>query len=118
MLRALERSEDNIVSALKSEFGPAILTIGDHEQRLRILETEGSRKAEDAIEKAGEVLVDHNLLKGRVDIIEDTDRSRSDRRQGVTYLLTAGQKAIVLVSLILGIALVLINLIHAIVPVT
>lgn len=94
MLRALERSEDNIIQALKAEFGPAILTIGDHETRLRSLEQNGSRDAKAALKAAADVAVGHELLVRRVDDIEDARRTEKDQRSGMFSVLRLSNKAI------------------------
>lgn len=96
--RAVAESEVRIVAAINTAVAPLTASSADHEGRIRSLELGGSNEAKEANKAIA-------ALTLRVAALELEENTLMAREKGILATLSAGQKTVLLLASIVGMAL-------------
>ncbi len=106
--RAVAESEVRIVAAINTAVAPLAASSNDHEQRIRALEVHGSpRLQEFEREREANVVAMRTVqagLEARIHVLEADNDVLKARASGILSTLSAGQKTILLLAAVAGIA--------------
>lgn len=101
--KAVSESEVRIIAAVHDSVQPLRNASDDHEARMRHLENDGCKQAQEACRTATAIGV-------KLDALTLIVNANTAARQGMFDTLSAGQKTILLVASIIGTTAVVVNL--------
>lgn len=101
---AVAQMEERMTKVLERIEAKFDNVVGDHESRLRVLETQGSTEAQEALRTARAIGVKYDALKERVDTFENRER-------GVFGTLSVGKNILIVIGVIIAALLGFLNII-------
>jgi len=101
--RAVYESEERIIAAVKDATRPLKDATDDHEARLRVLESLGCVKGQDALRVS-------TAVGAKLDALTLLVNANTDSRRGFLDTLSGGQRLIVTMGVIIGMAAVFLDI--------